>query len=316
MALTRFTLRQLEAFAAVTDARGFSAAAQRLGLTPQAVSQLVGELESVLGFRLFDRTTRRVALTSAGRDFLGAAHAVLSHVRSAEAAALDLRNLATGTVRLGAPQVLAAEAVPAAIRDFSAVRPRVSVHIRDLPVDGLTDAVIGGDVDLAVGPDRPVDPDVRVLRLFDSAWVLWCAPSFPLAGRRRVTWADLRAHPLVAAGRDHEHSVAQMHRAAPSAVRIEPLAVVDSMSTALGIAAQGLAATLAPDYVGAMAVRMGLTMRRVHDPEVMRTVCLYLPRRRPVSPAVEGLATHLAAWLPDWGRRSRPAGAGTGRRAR
>ncbi len=304
MPLSRFTIRQFEAFVSVTDARGFSAAAQRLGLTPQAVSQLVAEFEMVLGFRLFDRTTRRVTLTAAGRDFLGAARAVLSHVSSAEAAALDLRNLATGTVRLGAPQVLAAEAVPAALRDFAVQRPRVSVHIRDLPVDGLTDAVIGGDVDLAVGPDRPVDPEVRVLRLFDTAWVLWCAPSFPLARRRRVTWAALRGHPLVAAGRDHELSVAQMHRAAPTAVRVEPVAVVDSMSTALGMAAQGLAGTLAPGYVGAMAARVGLTMRRVHDPEVVRTVCLYLPRRRPISPAVEGLAEHLVAWMPNWGAKT------------
>ncbi|MFZ3116991.1 MAG: LysR family transcriptional regulator, partial [Variovorax sp.] len=70
MSLSRVSLRQLEAFARVAELHSFSAAAERLGLTAQAVSQLVAELESILGFRVFDRTTRRVALSAAGRDFL------------------------------------------------------------------------------------------------------------------------------------------------------------------------------------------------------------------------------------------------------
>src|SRR6218665_1172406 len=108
MPLTRITLRQLEAYAAVAELLNFHAAAERLGLTAQAVSQLVAELEAVLGFRLFDRTTRRVALSSAGRDYLASAETVLRHVRAAESTAADVRHRATGVVRVGAPLVLAA----------------------------------------------------------------------------------------------------------------------------------------------------------------------------------------------------------------
>ncbi|MFP3589996.1 LysR family transcriptional regulator, partial [Paraburkholderia sp. SIMBA_055] len=57
MALTRITIRQFEAFLAIVDQNGIAAAAQRLGLTSSAVSQLLAELERELGFRLFDRTT-------------------------------------------------------------------------------------------------------------------------------------------------------------------------------------------------------------------------------------------------------------------
>ncbi len=83
---SRVSLRQLEAFARVAELHSFSAAAERLGLTAQAVSQLVAELESILGFRVFDRTTRRVALSAAGRDFLPSAETVLRHLDAAEAA--------------------------------------------------------------------------------------------------------------------------------------------------------------------------------------------------------------------------------------
>src|SRR5688572_26652500 len=100
MAFTRLTLRQVEAFIAVAEVNSFTAAAGRLGLTTQAVSQLVAELEGVLGFRLFDRTTRKVELSSAGRDFLASAETLLRHARSAESAADDVRHRASGMVRI------------------------------------------------------------------------------------------------------------------------------------------------------------------------------------------------------------------------
>lgn len=300
MALTRYTLRQIEAFVAVAEQHSFAGAAQYMGLSAQAVSQLVAELESALDFKLFERTTRRVRLSSAGQDFLGPAETVLRHLQAADRAASDVRNRAAGIVRVGAPLVLASTALPAAIRAYQALRPRVVVRVKDVPVDQLVDAVQAGDVDLAVGPDRPTDESVTCEVIFDSLWVLWCTPAHPLAKRKRLRWADLQGHALVAAGRDHERSVSQMRLNVPEGERIEPVDVVDNISTALGIAAQGLAATLAPAYVGVMAKALGLVMRRVVDPETVRKVCLYQPVARKPSPAAEGFAQHLVYWLRDW----------------
>lgn len=310
MPLTRYTIRQLEAFAAVAEAHGISAAAGRLGLTAQAVSQLVAELEGHLGFRLFDRTTRSVALTAPGRDFLNAVETALRHLRAAEGVAADIRNQASGIVRVGAPQVLAATALPEAIRAYRALRPKVSVRVSDVAVDRIVEAVAGGDVELAIGPDRAVGRDVQRVPLFESRWVLWCAPGHPLAARARLTWRDLRGHALVAAGRDHERSVAQMTLDQPEDSRVMPVEIVDHTTTALGLAAQGTAATLAPAYVGVIAQSMGLVMRRVLAPETIRTVCLYRPADRALPPAAEGVAGHLAQWLPGWGgpKGKRPAG--------
>ncbi|MBV6306553.1 LysR family transcriptional regulator [Candidimonas humi] len=300
MSLTRFTLRQIEAFACVAELHSFGGAAQRLALTPQAVSQLVAELENVLGFRLFDRSTRRVLLSSAGRDFLPSAETLLRHVHGAESAADDVRNQAAGVVRVGASMVLASAALPAAIRAYQAERPKVVIRIRDLPVETLVDAVANGDVDLAVGPDRAVTDGVHREALFDSLWVCWCARTHPLARKRMLLWQDLRNLPLVAAGRDHEHSVAQMRVGTPEHERVTPIDIVDNISTALGIAAQGLAATLAPAYVGVMARAYGLVIKRVHDPEVLRRVCLYRSKARALSPATNGFADFLAPWISAW----------------
>lgn len=298
MAFPRYSVRQLDAFATVADTLSFSVAADRLALTPSAISQLVNELEAAVGFKLFERSTRRVALTAAGREFLGSASVVLKNLRLAESAAADLRNRAAGLVRVAAPMVIASSILPDAIRRYGQVRPKVVVRIRDAAVEQLVDQVADGDVDFAIGPDRPTGDDVERVPLFESPWVLWCAPDHPLATKRRVRWRDLRSHALVTAGRDHERSVAQMRLGLPDEERITPIDVVDNVSTALGIAAAGLAATLSPAYVGVWAEqRWGLTMRRVIEPEVMRQVCLYRPIRRVTSPAAEGFAQALCDLL-------------------
>jgi DNA-binding transcriptional LysR family regulator len=301
MPLTRFTLRQMEAFMAVAEVHSFTLAASRLGLTAQAVSQLIAELEAILGFRLFDRTTRKVDLSSAGRDFLGPASTLLRHVHAADSAADDVRNRASGVVRVGAPLVLASTALPMAMRDYQRAKPKVVVRVRDVAVDHLVDRVAEGEVDLAIGPDRHTGASVKALALFDSALVLWCAPDHPLAkSRRAVRWAELAGVAIVSAGRDHEHNVAQMHRDVPAGTRVTPVDVVDNISTALGIANQGLAVTLAPAYVGVLAKPLGLVMKRVVQPESVRKVCLYIPAARALSPAAEGFAEFLASWIRRW----------------
>src|SRR5580704_5866539 len=113
MAFTRVTVRQFETFLAVVEYHSIAAAAERLGLTPSAVSQLLAEFERELGFRLFDRTTRRLSLSSAGKDFLPSADSWMRHLRFAEQTARDIRDRAVGVIRVGAPLVLASTALPA-----------------------------------------------------------------------------------------------------------------------------------------------------------------------------------------------------------
>ncbi len=308
MPLNRVTLRQFEAFLAIADLHSIGAAANRLGLTSSAVSQLLAELESELGFRLFDRTTRRVSLSSAGKDFLSSAESVLRHVRAAEQSANDIRNRAAGIVRVAAPLVLAGTALPAAIAEYVRDRPKVVVRIFDTPVEQVVERVASGDVDLAIGPDCPTGDKVLCDNIFASPWVMWCAPSHPLNSRRRVRWQDLRDVPLVATGRDHERGVAQMRANLPADARIIPIDVVDNVTTAFGIASHGLAATLAPAYVAPLARTFGLVMRRIVEPETIRYVCLYRPVVRALSPPADGFATFLTQWLVRWDREVQAPG--------
>lgn len=258
MALTRVTFRQFEAFLTIADLYSIGKAAQRLGFTLSAVSQLLSEVKSELGFRLFDRTTRRVALSSAGRDFLASAESVLRHVRAAAQSANDIRNRAAGIVRVGAPLVLAGTALPAAIVKYVCGKPKVVVHIVDTVVDQLVERVESGDVDLAIGPDRKCGSRVRGDWVFSSPWVISCAPTHPLNARRRVSWQHLHGVPIVATGRDHERAVAQMLAELPPEARIVPVDVVDNVTTAWALPRKALRLPLRPR-----------TWRRLREPSIL-----------------------------------------------
>ena len=294
MPLPRYTIRQLEAFMTVAETLTFTEAGNRLGLTPSAVSQLVAELEGAVGFKLFDRNTRKVVLTSAGKEFLQPTELVMRHMRLAEAAAADLRKGSMGLVRIAAPMVIAGAILPGIVKSHAQAFPNVTVRIRDAAVEQMIEMVSTGEVDMAMGPDRNSGEAVTRINLFESPWVLWCAPGHPLASKPVLTWQDLHGEALVTAGRDHERATMQARAGKPDSEGIVPVDIVDNISTALGIAVGGHAVTLSPAYVSLWAELLGLVMRDIEEPRVMRQVCLYLPTHQTISAAARGFANYIA----------------------
>jgi DNA-binding transcriptional LysR family regulator len=294
----RFSPRQLDAFVAAAELNNFTYAARRLNLTPSAVSNLISELELTVGFALFERTTRKVTLTADGREFLPAALAVQRQMSLAATAAADVRNRSVDVIRVAAPLSVACLILPRLIGRYREQHPRSAVRILDTGVEWLADSVATGEADLALGPDRTVGGEVACEALFASPWVLWCSPRHPLAAKSVLTWSDLEGAEFYASGRDHEHSVAP-ELAGRGIALIAPVQIVGNITTALGVAAANLGVTFAPAYVRGLAEPLGLVMRRVVDPEVIRYVSLYAPTRRALSAAALQFHNFLRESLTD-----------------
>lgn len=293
----RFTTRQLSAFIAVADVGSFARAGQRLNLSSSAVSQLVSDLESSLGLRLFDRTTRSVSITLAGGEFYASAKSVLTHMELAQAVADNVRDCAAGIVRVAAPLILASSVLPAAVKAYTLDKPDVLVRIRDASVADLVESVRSGSVDLAVGPDWPVSDDVERFDLFESQWVVWFASDHPFIERKEISWSELRNHPLVVAGRDYERTISLTYSEYNEDDQIKPVHTVENISTAFGMAAEGLGLLIAPAYVGLLGHRFNLVARPIVQPAVMRKVCLYHSCARALTPAAQDFRKHLTGWL-------------------
>ncbi|WP_258958148.1 LysR family transcriptional regulator, partial [Streptomyces leeuwenhoekii] len=142
-------LRQLRYFMVVAEEGGFSRAAERLHIVQSAVSQQIRALERDLGIVLFDRSSRRVRLSSAGERLLPEARAVLAAADRAREVAADIVAGAEGVLRMGTVQA-PGDRLYRALAGFAALAPRVRVRLMKLPPAerlaaaraGLLDAVL------------------------------------------------------------------------------------------------------------------------------------------------------------------------------
>lgn len=128
----------------------FGRAAQRLAITQPALSQLVRDLESRLGFRVVERTTRKVLLTSAGRTFLPEADAILLRLDRAIETARTEAGHAANTIRIGAILPMAFEFLPAVLSRFRSRYPDADVHIENSQSEKLLRGVEAGTLHIAL----------------------------------------------------------------------------------------------------------------------------------------------------------------------
>jgi DNA-binding transcriptional LysR family regulator len=143
-------------FVEVVREAGFSAAARRVGISKQAVSERISKLETALGVRLLQRTTRSLRPTDAGARYFEECAKISQHIEQANLAMQAEQATPTGLLRVSAPMLYGRDRMIPTIQDFIARYPKVQVSVR------LTDAL----VNLV---DDGVDVALRVSYLSDSA---------------------------------------------------------------------------------------------------------------------------------------------------
>ena len=190
-------LRQLEAFVAVATELHFGRAAERLHLAAPTLSELIRRLERELGTPLFTRTTRRVAITSAGAELLTRATVILDEVAAAKAAARRVAGGEAGTVRLGITPPAAPVLAPHLIGLFAAEAPQVTVELQRMWLPKLLDAVVTGDIDVALTCGLFPEPARIATEVFCAEpLVVGLRPDHRLASRDTIALSEL-AHDVL-----------------------------------------------------------------------------------------------------------------------
>ena len=185
-------LRHIRAFLAVAEELHFGKAARRLHIAQPAVSQLVRGLEAELGVVLFERTSRRVALTSAGQVLLGEARDLLARHEQVSERMGRIRAGVAGEVGVGIVPALPPDLLPGLLTAWRQQLPEVVVVARSLP-SGLTAtaALDRSDVDIALVRVEVSDPGVSAVAVAREPLGVALAASDPLAPRPALTAADL-----------------------------------------------------------------------------------------------------------------------------
>ena len=191
---------EMGVFVRAVHAGGFSAAARQLGLSPSAVSKLIGRLEDRLGVRLLQRTTRHLGLTEEGRAFYERCLRILADIDEAEQAVGRLHAVAAGTLRVNAAVAFATYQVVPLLPEFTQRHPLVKL---DLTVtDRVVDLVDEG-TDLGIRIGARFESSLVSRLLAEDRRVIVAAPAYLARHGTPLQAADLSRHNCLAWSGEH-----------------------------------------------------------------------------------------------------------------
>lgn len=280
------TLRQLQVFVAASRARSFSEAADKLGISQPSLSGTISKIETQLGLRLFDRTTRSLILTADGRDLAAIADDLVRDFEAALGGIAARSAGKRGRVSIAVLPSVAATVLPDALGAFVTEFPEIDVSVHDVLQDRAVALLRNGVVDFAVTTQAASYPELQFEELGADPFYVVCKRDHPLARLKSATWKQAVAYPFIALS-----PTTSVRRFADTAMgqsdlMIRPRYEVEQILSAVTLVSAGLGVTALPSLTLAMFGHRKLAMRPLTEPAIQRRLgVLTLKERTPSAPA-------------------------------
>jgi LysR family hydrogen peroxide-inducible transcriptional activator len=186
---------QLRYFLRVAERGNFTRAAEELMISQPALSRSIQKLEEELGQPVFERKTRSVALTEAGKLLQSRAQQVLTLLADTKAEISD--DGQSGQIRVGAIPTIAPFFLPDLLRQFSAEFPKASLIVQEDTTDHLLKRCTQGEIDLAIIALPIPAKYLEVEELFEEELFLVLPPDHPLVNKPHIRLNDIKSYPFV-----------------------------------------------------------------------------------------------------------------------
>lgn len=273
MARINFDLQQLQAFVAVAERGSFRAGADHIHLSAPAVSRRIDKLETILGARLFNRTTRDVELTALGRTFLERARAALDDLEAAMLGISDIAASRSGHVTVACVPSAAIHFLPSVVRSFSERYPLIRIRVIDEAAGRVLDSVMSGESDFGISFMGGQLPGIDFDPIHTDPFVLAMPRNHPLSKRKSLAWADLASEKLIAVARSSGNRQLLDDALAKAGVNPPYRFEVNHIATLLGMVEAGLGLAAVPRLAlpTANAAMVGVALR---GPAVSRVLGL------------------------------------------
>ncbi|MBL8359076.1 MAG: LysR family transcriptional regulator [Rubrivivax sp.] len=290
-------LHAMQVFVRVAQHLGFAAAARELHLSAASVTKAVSALEAGVGTRLLDRTTRRVALTEAGRIYLDRCIEALQALDDADASLAEFSRQPAGTLRLTAPLDFRESLMPV-VADVMAAHPALTVDLR--LSNRVVDLVEEG-VDLAVRAAHVLDGRYVARPIARTRLAVFGAPAYLRTHGRPAHPDDLAAHRFLVFTEPRPLLELPLRRGADERrVHFAPTMLCNDGDAIRIALRRGLGLAVAPSFLVAPDLADG-TVEPLLPGWTLPTFGVYAvyPHRRFVSPKVRVLLDALAARFGD-----------------
>jgi DNA-binding transcriptional LysR family regulator len=278
-------LIDLKAFVSVADLGSFSAASQAQHVSQPALSRRVEKLEKALGFRLFERTTRKVEINAMGRAFLPRARHVLAELESALLGMVELSERIYGSLTIACIPSAVDNFVADVIGDFQSRFPSIRLRVLDQSAPDILLSVARSEADFGITYLGTQEPDLEFEELVAEPFVLACRDDHAFARRRRVRWNELSAVRCVALapGSGNRLLIDQ------GLIAVEPrprwTCEAQHVPALLSLVTAGVGVGAVPKL--ALGTRTNGALRGIPlvDPVITRSVGIVRKRGRPPTPA-------------------------------
>jgi DNA-binding transcriptional LysR family regulator len=305
------SFRQLKAFTLVAQLGNFTRASERMHITQAGLSVMMGELEKQLGTRLFDRTTRAVALTPAGTRFLPAALAALEQLEAAAAELADFGQQQRQTLRLAASPMVSSSLLPMVFGSFRKTYPQVDIQLVDCALPRVHTLVESGEVDFGMGfflenkrgVDRLLLYSFHLMRLAP----LSVAASSCTNDNASVPWSALQDAAMISLPADNLiQQLVDAHLPKPE----RPAAPGRSFShvdTIIAMVAAGMGTAVLPTFATQACKRYEVRTNVLTQPEVTLGLYRITKRGRPLPPFLEAFTATMVEVLPQLAQPRKPS---------
>jgi DNA-binding transcriptional LysR family regulator len=264
---------------------------------------LIRELETQLGFRLFDRTTRHVALTTQGNELLAVAQRNLQELDTAVSRIGQTAKEANQAISIGAPPLVAANILPQAIKEFHTQRPDLRIQLFDGDLATIMQKVVAGKLDMGLGIFGRV-PGIRRTPFFRFSLMVIRPDNDPALRRASTTWSALKGETLISLSSTSSLQQLINKYLAQAEVVSQASTVLNSLDTQIAMVEAGQGIAIIPSFGLPACRNRKVVTSRLINPVVTVDFHQIRNRGKKLPPAAEDFTSFLQSYIARWAGRA------------
>ena len=239
-------LSSMKAFVILAESSSFNNAAKLLNITQPALTRRIKKMEEDLHIQLFERTTRKVTLTKAGKRLLPEARELIKKFDETLFNIRDMNAYHRGMVTLACIPTAVFYFLPLAIGKFNELYPNIKVRILEQGTNNCMESVLCNESDFGINMNNVTNSSIDFTPLVNEPFVLACRRDHPLAKKQLVEWQELVGYKMIGVRSSSGNRLLIEQQLADKPWKLDWFYEVRHLSTSLGLVEAGLGISALP----------------------------------------------------------------------